>query len=180
MHLDERRQVPGVAEIVGILAARQARAGRGLARNHARLWTATQPGADERERDAGEVAAATGATDDNVRVIARHLELHHGLLTDDGLVQQHVIEHATQRIFRIGMLRGDFYRFADRDAQAAGRARMFPEDAAPGICLGARARHALRSPTLHQSLAVRLLLEAHLDHVDAHVETKHRSRKGEG
>src|SRR5882762_11287185 len=56
---------------------------------------------------------------------------------------------------------------------------MFLQDAPPGICFAARARDALGTPSLHQSLAVRLLLEAHLHHVDAHVETKHRAREGE-
>src|SRR6516165_9935153 len=84
---DERCQMPGITEIIGIFAARQARAGSWLAGDHPGLRAAAQPGADKRERNAGEIAAAARATHDNVGIITRHLELRHRLLADDGLVQ---------------------------------------------------------------------------------------------
>ena len=130
VHLDQRRQMPGVAEIIGVFAARQARAGRRLAGDDAQLAAAAQPRADEREGDAGEIAAAAGAADDDVGIVAGHLELRHRLLADDRLVQQHVVEHAAERVFGVGVLRGDLDRLADGDAQAAGRIRMFGQDAA--------------------------------------------------
>ena len=55
---------------------------------------AAQPGADERERNAGEVTAAARTTHDDVGIIIRHLELHHRLLANDGLVQQDMVEDA--------------------------------------------------------------------------------------
>src|SRR6516162_1795417 len=55
VHLYERRQMPRIAEVVGISAARQARAGGGLTGDHARLWTAAQPSADEGEGDSREI-----------------------------------------------------------------------------------------------------------------------------
>ena len=67
VHLGERRHVPGVAEVVGVPPARQARAGRRLDGDDAHLLAAAQLRADERERDAGEVRAAAGAADDDVR-----------------------------------------------------------------------------------------------------------------
>src|SRR6516165_8949668 len=76
------------------------------------------------------------------------------------------------------MLRGHFNCFADGDTKAAWRIRMFSEDTPAGICFSARARHAFGTPSLHQRLAVRLLLEADFDHIDTHVETKHSARKG--
>ena len=55
--------------------------------------------ADEREGEPGEVAAAAGAADDDVRVSLADLrELLLGLQADDGLVQQHVVEHAAQGV----------------------------------------------------------------------------------
>ena len=77
----------GVAEVVGVFAARQRRAGRRLDRDDAALAAAAQLQAEEREGDAGEVRAAAGAADDDVGIVARHLELLDRLLADDGLVQ---------------------------------------------------------------------------------------------
>ena len=51
VHLDQRRQVPGVAEVVGVPAAGQRRAGHRLARDHPHLAAAAQRRADEREGD---------------------------------------------------------------------------------------------------------------------------------
>src|SRR5271167_528948 len=56
---------------------------------------------------------------------------------------------------------------------------MLGKDVPPGACFSARARHALGTPSLHQRLAVRLLLKTHFHHVDANVEAKHGARKGE-
>jgi hypothetical protein len=156
MHLYERRQMPRIAEIIRVFAARQVRAGRGLARDDARLRTAPQASADKREGDAGEIAAAAGAADDDVGIIAGHLELGHRLLANDGLVQQHVIKDAAEGVFRVGVLRGYFDRLADGDPQAPRRIRMFRQVLPPGICFIAGARNALGAPGLHQRLAVGL------------------------
>ena len=80
-----------------------------------------------------EVAAAAGAADDDVGIIVGHLELRERFLADHRLVQQHVVEHAAERIFGVGVLRGDLDRLADRDAEAARRIRMLGEDPPPGI-----------------------------------------------
>src|SRR5215510_5770860 len=88
VHLDERRQVSGVAEIIGVLTAGQGRAGRRLASDDARFRTAAQTGADEWKRDPREIAAAACAADDDVWIVAGHFELRHGFLADDRLVQE--------------------------------------------------------------------------------------------
>src|SRR5207302_7561886 len=111
-----------------------ARAGRGLAGDDARSRPATQTRADKREGDAGEIAAAAGAADDDVGIVAGHLELRHRLLADDGLVQQYMVEDAAEGIFGVGVLRGDFYRLADGYPQAPRRIRMFRQILPPGIC----------------------------------------------
>src|SRR6516225_6266585 len=77
------------------------------------------------------------------------------------------------------MLRGHFNCFADGDTKAAWRIRMFSEDTPAGICFSARARHAFGTPSLHQRLAVRLLLETDFDHIDAHIEAEYNACKGE-
>src|SRR6266446_3685396 len=120
--------MPGVAEIIGVAAARQARTGRRLAGDDPWLRPAAQPGADERKGDAGEVAAAAGAADDDVGIIAGHFELGDRLLADDRLVQQYMVQHAAERVFGVGVLGGDLDRLADRNPQAAWGIRMRGED----------------------------------------------------
>jgi hypothetical protein len=121
VHLGQRRQVRGVAKVVGELAARQAGAGGGFHRHDAALLglAAAQLLADEGEGDAREVAAATGAADDHVGVVAGHFQLQHGLLADDGLVHQHVVEHRAQRVLGVVIRGRHFHRFADGNAQRA-------------------------------------------------------------
>src|SRR5215472_13675826 len=151
----------GIAEVIGVFAARQARAGGRFAGDHPRLGSSPQTGADEREGDAGKIAAAAGAADNYVGIIAGHLQLSQGLLPDDRLVQQHMVEHTAERIFRIGVLRGDLDGLADRDPQAARRIWATDEDLSPRLGLTAGARYALGAPTFHQRFAIGLLLEAH-------------------
>ena len=80
-----------VAEIVRVPAAREARTRSRLHRDDARLLAAPQPLADERERDAGEIAAAAGATEDHVGRFTGHRHLLDGFFADHALVQTHVI-----------------------------------------------------------------------------------------
>ena len=117
VHLGQRRHVAGVAEVIGVLAARQAGAGGGFDRDDAAFLATAQLLAYEREGDAGEVAAAAGAADDHIGVVAGHLHLQHGFLADDGLVHQHMVEHRAQRVLGVVMGRGDLDRLADRNAQ---------------------------------------------------------------
>ena len=52
-----------------------------------------------------------------VGIVAGHLQLQHRFLADDGLVQQHVVEHRAQRVLGVVVGGGDLDRFADGDAQ---------------------------------------------------------------
>ena len=119
VHLGERRHVAGVAEVVGIAPPGQARTGRRLDRHDAHRLAAAQLRADERERDAGEVRAAAGAADDDVRIVVGHLELRHRFLADDRLMQQHMIQHRAEGVFGVVVSRGDFDRLGDGDAETA-------------------------------------------------------------
>ena len=106
----------GVAKVVGVLAARQARAGSRLHRDDARLGATAQAVADEGEGHASKVAAAAGAADQRVGPGVGHVHLLHRLQADDRLVQQHVVEHAAQRVLGVVALRGNFDRLTDGDA----------------------------------------------------------------
>ena len=54
------------------------------------------------------------------RRIARHLKLQQRLLADDRLVQQHVVEHRTERVARIGVRGSHLDGLGDRDPQRTG------------------------------------------------------------
>ena len=83
VHLDQRRQMRGVAEIIGIFSARQRRAGGRLDGDEAAPAAAAQLQAEEREGQAGEIRAAAGAGDDHVGIVAGHFELLDRFLADD-------------------------------------------------------------------------------------------------
>ena len=100
------------------------RTGGRLDRDHPDVPLVAQLLADEREGDAGEVRAAAGAADHDVGISVGHLHLLDRLEADDGLVHEHVVEHAAERIFGVGVLGRDLDRFGNRDAEAARRIRM--------------------------------------------------------
>ena len=100
MHRHERRQLARVAEVVRKVPARKRRAGGRLARQDVDL-AAGDLLPQEREGEAGEVRAATDAADDHVGEGTCELHLRQRLLTDHGLVQEHVIEDAPERIGRV-------------------------------------------------------------------------------
>src|SRR5207249_9653315 len=174
VHLHQRRQTDGVAEVVDVLALGEARAGGRLDGDDPHLLVlAGELVGRERERETGEVRAAAGAADDDVRGVVGLLELLPGLLPDDRLVHQDVVQHAAERILRVVAGRRLFHGLADRDAERAGRVRVLLEDFLAGLRVGARARHHLRAPGLHHDPAVRLLLVRHLHHVDLALQAEH-------
>jgi hypothetical protein len=108
VHRHERRQARRVAEVVGVDALRERRAGRGLGRDEAGTGAAgAQLAPQPRERQAAEVRAAADAADDDVGLLAGQLHLGDRLLADDRLVQQDVVEHRPERVVGVRILRGD-------------------------------------------------------------------------
>ncbi len=112
--------------------------------------------AQEREGQPTEVRAATGAADDEVGALADLRELEQGLLADDRLVQQHVVEHRAQRVVDGGVLGRHLDGLADGQAQRAGGVGVAGEHRAArlGEVGGARVHGAAED--LHHDLAVRL------------------------
>ena len=98
VHLRQRRHLARVAEVVRVAPAREARARGWFDRDDADLLAAAQLCPDERKRDAREVRPAAGAADDDVGVVVGHLHLRDRFLADDRLVQQHVVQHRTERV----------------------------------------------------------------------------------
>ncbi len=179
VHLGERRHVPGVAEIVRVRAAREARARRRLDGDDADVRAAAQLGADEREGDAGEVRSAARGADDHVGVVVGQFQLLDGLHADHGLVQQDVVEHRAERVVGVGVVRGDFHGFRDRHAEAAVAVGVVREHVAAVLRLARRARDAAGAVGLHQRPAIRLLVVRHAHHEHLHVDAEERAREGE-
>ena len=128
---------------------------------------------DEREGDAGEVGAAAVAADDDVGVVARELELLLRLEADHRLVQADVVQHAAERVAGV-LVRGRVLdRLGDGDAERALAVRDPREDAAAGVVRVEGDGEHLRAPELHHRLAVGLLLERDLHHVDGALEPEH-------
>ena len=94
-------------------------------------------------------------------------------------MQQHVVEHAAQRILGVGLLHGDFHRFADGDAQAAVAVGVLRQDRTAGLGLLAGAGRHPRAEALHHHPAIGLLVIAHLHHVDLHLDSQKRACHGE-
>ena len=105
--------------------------------------------------------------------IVRLLELLLGLEADDGLVQQHVVEHAAERVLRVVAGGGVLHGLADGDAERAGRVRIPLQDFLARLRVGAGARHDLSTPRLHHDPAIGLLLVADLDHVHLALQSEH-------
>ena len=87
VHRHQRGHPDGVAEVVGVTAAGQCRARRGLGRHEPSLDALANPPPKERIGDAGEVRAASDAADHHVRGLSRQLHLLDALTDDHGLVQ---------------------------------------------------------------------------------------------
>ncbi len=140
VHLDQRREMAGVAEVVSerpLVRLGQAAGSTATTRaSHLPFELA----AEVRHDQAGEVRAAAGAADDHVGLVAGQRHLLDGFEPDDGLMQQHVIQHAAQRVLGVGILGGNFDGFRNGDAQRTRAIGMFGENGAAGFSLGAGAR----------------------------------------
>ena len=101
VHRDQGRESRHVAEVVLEFAAGEFRASFRLHGDHAYLLPLGEILPQEREADAREVAAASETSDHHVRLGVGHLHLRHGLLADDRLVQNHMVQHASQAVARV-------------------------------------------------------------------------------
>ena len=111
VHRQQRRHARGVAEVVVERAFGERRARRRLHRDEAHVGVG-----HERQRDATEVRSAAAAADHDVgALLARERELLLRLEADDGLVQQHVVQHRAERVVRVVAGRGVAHGVADRE-----------------------------------------------------------------
>jgi hypothetical protein len=181
VHLHQRGQPHGVAEVIDVVALGEAGAGGRLHRDDADfLVSAGELVGREGERQAGEVGAAARAADDDVGGVVGLLQLLLGLQADHRLVHEHVVEHAAQRVLGVVPGGGVLDRLADGDAERARRAGILLEHLLAGLRVGAGAGHHLGAPRLHHDAAVGLLLIGHLHHVDLALQPEQLAGQRQG
>ena len=178
VHLRQRADHAGVAEVIREHAARQAGAGGGLDGDEAVVLFAAQLFAHERGDQAAEVRAAAGAADDDVGRDAVFVEGDLRLKADDRLVQQHLIEDAAEHIAVARRRRGDLHGLADGAAEGAGGIRVLGQNGAADVRGVRRAGGDARAVSAHDLAAERLLLIRALDHEHLQVEPQIRAGHG--
>ncbi len=156
VHLHQRRHPRGVAEVVAVLALGEGRARSRLDAADRRVHVAGQLLAEEREAEPAEVGATPGAPDEQVGALPHLRQLEQCLLADDGLVQQHVVEHRAEGVADRGVGHRGGHGLGDRDAEAAGMVRILGQERATELGHLRRAGMHRRPPDLHHRLAIGL------------------------
>ena len=179
VHLDQRREMAGVAEVVSEAALGEAGAGGGLDGHDARVALALELAAQKGHHEAGKVRSAAGAADDDIGFVAGQRHLLDGFLADDGLVEQHVIQHAAERVLGVGVFGGHFDGLRDGDAERAVRVGMLGENGAAAVGGVAGAGDDRSAEGFNQGAAIGLLVVADAHHVDLALETEERAGHGQ-
>ena len=130
VHLGHGADHAGVAEVILEHAAGQAGAGSRLYGDDAVVGLAPEHLAHEGRDQAAQIGAAAGAADDDIGLDAVLLQRGLGLKADDGLVQQHLIQHAAQHVAVALAGGGGLHGLADGAAQRAGGAGELGQDLA--------------------------------------------------
>ena len=181
VHLHQRGQPGRVAEVVGVDAVGERRARRRLDRPDGRVHRAGQLLAQEGEGQPPEVRPAAGAPDDQVgRASPGLAQLQEGLLADDRLVQEHVVEHAAQRVAHLGVLGRHLDGLGDGDAQRAGV--VLVDGQVGPAALGQRRGRAVHDAAegLHHHAPVRLLVVAGPDLPHLALQAEQGAGEGQG
>ena len=101
-------------------------------------------------------------------------------LADHGLVQQHVVEHAAQRVVGVGVRGGVLHRLADGDARGCpGESGCAASTARPELVWSLGLAKTSRAPGMHHHAAVRFLVVAHAHHVDRALQAEHAAGERE-
>lgn len=130
VHLGHGADLAGVAEVVFEHATGQAGAGGRLHGDDLIVCLAAEHLAHEGGDQAAQIGAAAGAADNDVRLDAVFIQRRLRLQTDDGLVQQHLIQHTAQHIAGVGRGSGALHGLTDGAAQRAGGVGELRQDLA--------------------------------------------------
>ena len=174
VHLLQRAHPARVAEVVGVLAARERRAACRLDRDEAVVALAAQLLAHERRDDAHQVRAAARAAYYDVGLHAVLAERRLRLEPDDRLVQTDLVQHRAKQIAGVRERERPLDGLGDRAAERAGRPGMLLVYALADLGRHRRRRRDVRAVGAHDVAAERLLLVGALNHVYVALEPEER------
>ena len=172
VHLGERADLAGIAEVVGVLTASEARAACRFHSENIVVGFATELFTDEWAHETTEVRTTAGATDDEVGLHAELVECSLGFETDHGLVQQHLVQHGTENVAVTRLLHGGFHGFRNGAAEATRGAREFGVDLLADFGGHGRRRGDACTVGAHHFAAERLLFVGNLHHIDLAVQSE--------
>ena len=179
VHLLKRAHAAGVAVVVGVHAAGEAGAGRGLDGDELIVLLAAQLFAHERGNQAAQIGAAAGAANDDVRLDAVFVHSRLALKADYGLMQKHLTQNAAQHV-AVALVCGRVLNgFGNRAAKASAGAGMLLQNLAADVRRLRRRGRYLRAVGAHDLAAERLLLIGYLHHVHVAVQPQIRARHGQ-
>ena len=178
IHLCQRGYHACIAEVIRKFPSCQARTGCRLNCDNLIILLATQLFAHEGRNQTAQIGAAACTADDDIRLDAVFIECCLCFHTDDGLMQQNLIQHAAQNITIALLADCRFYGFGNGTAKAARCAGMLRQNLLPDFRCGGGGRGYGCAIGTHDLAAEGLLLIGNLNHVYVAVQTQICTRHG--
>ncbi len=179
MHGQQGGHLHGIPEIIDKRTFGHGRAGSRFDGDDLHLFTADLV-PDKGQGQTGKITSSPGATNDNVRVIADFLELFLGFQSDDGLMEQDVVQNTAQGIFAAGVGDGVLHGFTDGDTETSRRVRILFQYGPAGFSVRTGAGDTGRSPGIHHQPSVRFLIITDPDHVNFDLQPEKGPGKTQG
>ncbi|CDD60078.1 uncharacterized protein BN592_01097 [Eggerthella sp. CAG:298] len=180
VHLRERGNLAHIAEIVSELTARERWAACWLNGDEVRRILAFELVRHEWSHETTQVRSTACAADQDIGLHADLLERRFRLEADDGLVQQHLVEHRTQHIAAAFGRNRFFNRFRNSGTERSGVVRILFQNGTTNVGLIRRRRRNTRIVGLHDRFTERLLQRRALHHEHMQIESEearcHRKR----
>ena len=171
----------GVAEIVGVLAPGEGGAGGWFHRHDAGIPYPPQLVGHKGGDQPAQVGAAAGAAHHHVGIFPQLLHGQLALQADDGLVEEHLVEHAAQHIaLGAAALDGGLHRLGDGAAQASCSLRVVAQGLAAHLSRGGGRGGDRGVEYIHHRLSEGLLLVGALDHKHVAGQAEVTARLTEG
>lgn len=158
VHLHQWREPCSVPKVVCIDTSRERRARSRLDRPDHGAHLPRHRFPKKREREARKVRPSARAPNEQVRGLAQDFELPQALLPNDGLVEQHVVQHTAQRIPRVAPRRRRLHGLRDRDPEAPRAEGVFVQNGLPRCRERGGGGVDGGTPSLHHGLAVGFLV----------------------
>ena len=180
VHLRQRADHSGIAEVICELASGEAWAGSRLNCDDPVVGLAPELFSHERSDEASEIRTASGTAYDDVRLDAVLVKGGLGFKAYDALMQEHLVQHRSEfvPVALLGYCRLD--RFGNRATEAAAGTRELSEYLAAHIRGVTWGRSDLCTVSPHHFAAERLLLIGALYHIHLTVKSEELASHAQG